>query len=80
MQAQLSFSQGKFFSQDALAFGCEIDIGEQKRANHYQVIRADRCADALKSCRVKRSEPECGDIAQRDERCDARDHIDSESR
>jgi len=47
MQAQLSFSQGKFFSQDALAFGCEIDIGEQKRANHYQVIRADRCADAL---------------------------------
>src|SRR3954463_4431480 len=42
MQARLSFSQGKLFSQDALALRCEIDIGEQKRANHCQAIRRVR--------------------------------------
>jgi hypothetical protein len=64
----------KFFSQDALALGRERRACEQMRAYQCLVIRSDRSVELRKNVR-RSSEAERGDIAERDERGDARDHI-----
>ena len=72
MQVAKEMFTGKtFFARDARFRGSR----EQKRANQCEVIRSDQFARVSKSSPRKRSEAERGDIAERDERGDARDHV-----